>query len=88
MPAVYAGHIDRVVWIRPEWAHQLPCGDYHVGVGKRKEGGRIAVDLPLPYYLEELQYAAGAELDNTKCVLPVGDGTRSACAWHRRERKR
>lgn len=66
MPAVYAGHIDRVAWVRPPWAHQLPLGDYDVGVGKRKEGGRIAVDLPQPYYLEELLYAPASELENTK----------------------
>lgn len=26
MPVAYAGHIDQLIWIKPEWATQIPDG--------------------------------------------------------------
>lgn len=26
MPMVFAGHLDRIVWIKPEWSDQMPKG--------------------------------------------------------------
>lgn len=26
MPTVFAGHVERIVWIKPEWANQMPKG--------------------------------------------------------------
>jgi len=37
LPAVYAGHIDTVVWIKPPWADQFDEGVYEIGVGKDSE---------------------------------------------------
>jgi len=34
LPAVYAGHLSSVWWVRPPWAQQIADGDYHISVGR------------------------------------------------------
>ncbi|CAJ1440802.1 unnamed protein product, partial [Effrenium voratum] len=34
LPAVYAGHLRSVWWVRPDWATQIADGDYGVHVGR------------------------------------------------------
>ena len=41
LPAVYAGHINRVIWVKPPWADQITDGIFHFKVGKHKETGFI-----------------------------------------------
>ena len=46
LPAVYAGHINRVIWVKPQWADQLEDGIYNFKVGRHKENGclRYVID--------------------------------------------
>ena len=41
LPAVYAGHVERVIWVKPPWADQMDEGMFHFKVGKHKETGYI-----------------------------------------------
>ena len=41
LPAVYAGHVSRVVWVKPPWSDQIRDGVFHFKVGKHKESGLV-----------------------------------------------
>ena len=41
LPAVYAGHVHRVVWVKPPWADQIREGVFQFKVGKHKETGFV-----------------------------------------------
>ena len=41
MPALYAGHIDHVIWVKPTWADQLPDETKHVHIGKHRDTGKL-----------------------------------------------
>ena len=41
MPALYAGHIDHVLWVKPPWADQLPEGNQSIHIGKHKDTGKL-----------------------------------------------
>lgn len=66
MPAVYAGHFDRLVWIKPEWAHQIENGDYRFSIGDHS--GFIRCDSTLEYFLGEGTYRPHYDLCNPKLV--------------------
>jgi len=53
LPAVFAGHVTKVAWIRPPWARQLPDGLYNFHVGVEKASSCLRVTLPAVYYLDE-----------------------------------
>ncbi|EDO35441.1 predicted protein, partial [Nematostella vectensis] len=68
LPAVYAGHIDRVVWIKPSWCDQMTRERMTFCVGKHRESGFLRVTSTEDYFLEELLYAPMEELENVKQV--------------------
>ncbi|XP_072024138.1 LOW QUALITY PROTEIN: UPF0489 protein C5orf22 homolog [Amphiura filiformis] len=68
MPALYAGHMDHVIWVKPPWADQLPEGTRHVSVGKHKETGKLRVSWPDVYFLSDILYAPLDKLQNAKSV--------------------
>lgn len=48
IPAVFAGHINRVAWIRPPWSKQIRDGEHHFHVGEAT--GRVCVSCDSPYW--------------------------------------
>lgn len=54
MPVAYAGHIDQLIWIKPEWATQIPDGDHAFWLGDYN--GHIRCDSKLEYFLSEGTY--------------------------------
>lgn len=58
VPAVAAGHIDRVVWLRPPWAKQFTDGTRSFNVGDDPRTGYLRVDSKEPYYLSDALYSA------------------------------
>jgi hypothetical protein len=74
LAAVWVGLVDRIAWLRPSWAFQIPDGErrFRVGVGA---GGRLQVDEPADYYVLEGHYAPTSALRDTRelalQVLPI-----------------
>eukprot|EP00116_Pleurobrachia_bachei_P007237 sb/3467499/ len=51
LPAVYMGHISRVVWVKPHWSDQIPLGTQRIRIGS--ERGRLRVNSDLGYYVSD-----------------------------------
>ncbi|CAK1540180.1 unnamed protein product [Leptosia nina] len=58
VPAVAAGHIGSVVWIRPPWANQFTDGSRLIQVGDHPATGFLRVDSKEPYYLSDALYSS------------------------------
>ena len=71
LPAVYAGHINKIVWIKPKWANQISTGEYRLIIGKHheSEGGLIKCNSKEDYFLGDMMYANETELRNKKEFL-------------------
>lgn len=68
LPAIYVGHVDWVVWIKPPWALQIDEGTHDLTVGKDVASGHVRVSTPLPYYISELLCVPLANLQNARTV--------------------
>lgn len=75
VPAAAAGHISRVVWLRPPWAHQFSDGTQDITVGDNPQTGLLRVDSTEPYFLSDALYSS--ELCNSRVfnltVAELGD---------------
>ncbi len=68
LPAAYAGHINKIVWIKPEWSNQIKSGKYEFYIGTDKNNGYIRVSCKQLYFLSELVYSNESNLINKKLV--------------------
>ena len=41
LPAVYAGHLASIVWLKPPWSTQIPNGRYTLTVGKHRQHAQL-----------------------------------------------
>lgn len=64
VPAIAAGHINQVVWLRPPWARQFRDGTRPIHVGDHPITGELRVDSKEPYYLSDALYSK--QLKNTR----------------------
>ena len=53
LPAAFAGHLDRVLWLKPPWARQIADGRERVTVGRERGTGRLRVASELAYFLDD-----------------------------------
>ncbi|BET01826.1 chromosome 5 open reading frame 22 [Nesidiocoris tenuis] len=66
LPACYAGHFNRLIWIKPPWASQMPEGEYSFFVGKDSDTAEIKISSSLSYFVSESLYQRQAKLGNAK----------------------
>ncbi|XP_022082197.1 UPF0489 protein C5orf22 homolog [Acanthaster planci] len=66
LPAVYAGHVHHVVWIKPPWSDQLPESSREVSIGKHCKSKKLRINWPDSYFLSDLLYAPEEDLEHTK----------------------
>ncbi|KAM8708082.1 hypothetical protein ACLKA7_015109 [Drosophila subpalustris] len=66
MPTLYAGHFDRVVWLKNSWCQQIPTGKHEFRIGHKED--RIGVDCPLDYFIAEGNYCTTDELQESRPV--------------------
>ena len=45
LPLCYEGHVNKVIWMKPQWAHQINDGEYCIKVGEGKEDGGLRLVL-------------------------------------------
>lgn len=72
VPAAAAGHIGRVVWLRPPWAKQFADGTRVIHVGDHPVTGLLRVDSKEPYYMSDALYSAQLE-NKRKFLLTVAE---------------
>lgn len=65
LPAVYAGHISTVIWVKPNWSNQIDTGEYTIRLGK-DAAGLIRCDSRESYFLSESLYVNKSSLVNTR----------------------
>lgn len=65
LPIVYAGHIDHVIWLRPQWSDQL-CDRRPTcyNIGENKETKRLGIDIPEPYFYHEGVYCSEEDMQS------------------------
>jgi hypothetical protein len=66
VPAVYAGHLETLVWVKPSWAAQINAGEYTIVVGKDPETGGIRCNCKEGYFLSESLYVNEKHLVNKR----------------------
>nr|XP_039262939.1 UPF0489 protein C5orf22-like [Styela clava] len=67
-PALFAGHISSLVWLKAEWARQISDGFYEFEIGKHFESLKIRATFPDDYFLSECLYSPKNELIDPKNV--------------------
>ncbi|XP_045448945.1 UPF0489 protein C5orf22 homolog [Melitaea cinxia] len=72
VPAAAAGHIGRVVWLRPPWAKQFADGTRVIHVGDHPVTGLLRVDSKEPYYMSDALYSAQLK-NKRKFLLTVAE---------------
>ncbi|VDN10773.1 unnamed protein product [Dibothriocephalus latus] len=70
MPSVFAGHIDHVVWLHPEWSKQLTnrrSATYSIGTPRDTQ--LLSVNIPEDYFVDEGSFWPAEEMDSP---IPFG----------------
>lgn len=79
LSAVWVGLVSRVVWVRPEWAGQLPDGERRFHLGAARDG-RLRVDDESDYYVLDDAWAPlsslGDPLPVALRVIPLAEAAR------------
>ncbi|XP_050529463.1 UPF0489 protein C5orf22 homolog [Daktulosphaira vitifoliae] len=68
LPAAYAGHFDKILWIKPPWARQLEDGELTFVIGKHKTSGAIRLTASCDYYVGEGLYCRLEDLVNCRTI--------------------
>lgn len=76
VPAAAAGHIEKVIWLRPPWATQISDGTRDINVGD-DSSGFLRVDSKEPYYLSDALYSSKL-INKRKFTLTVAKLSQSS----------
>ncbi|BFF97076.1 uncharacterized protein DMAD_05565 [Drosophila madeirensis] len=72
MPTLYAGHFNRMVWLKNSWCKQIPTGKHSFKIGQKDDC--IGVDCPLDYFIADGNYCNSDDLQESRQVeLQVHD---------------
>ena len=66
LPAVYAGHFDTIIWVKPPWANQISDGTYTFCVGEDKESMKLKASLKNSYFISDGVFQAESGMNNNK----------------------
>ena len=68
LPCAFLGVINKIVWVCPPWAGQIPHGLHRFLIGKHRESGYVRVTCTESYFLSEGITCREDELEDTKEV--------------------
>lgn len=68
LPAVYAGHINHVVWVKPPWCGQIQDRTSSFYVGQCAHTGKIRTTCTESYFLSEILYVPEHQLMNKRLL--------------------
>ncbi|KAL4234625.1 hypothetical protein ACF0H5_006266 [Mactra antiquata] len=68
LPAVYAGHINHVIWIKPPWCKQVKDKHIQCYVGKCGKTGTIRTSCKESYFLSEALYVPENQLEEKQLL--------------------
>ncbi|XP_028392578.1 UPF0489 protein C5orf22 homolog [Dendronephthya gigantea] len=71
LPAVYAGHISKVIWVKPPWSNQISDKTLMFHVGRHKSEGTIRVSCFEKYFCEDGLCALEKDLENCQELTVV-----------------
>lgn len=66
LPAVYAGHLSTLVWVRPSWSDQINLGRYEFVVGKDAQNDCLKCNCKESYFLSDNMYSNENNLINKR----------------------
>lgn len=68
LPGCYAGHFNKLIWIKPPWCNQIQDGEQTFHIGKHKESGKLRVDCVENYFVAECLFSTEENLENAKPI--------------------
>jgi len=68
LPLMYMKHLDRLLWVKPEWARQIDDIETKFYIGKEKKTGKLRVTCSEDYFLEDCSYTLKENLENASQV--------------------
>lgn len=68
LPAAYAGHFDKIIWVKPPWARQLNEGESVFNIGKHKTSGAIRLTNSTDFFLSDGLYCLEDDLVNIRSI--------------------
>ena len=63
LPAVFAGHFNSIIWVKPHWSKQIAEGHYSFAVGVEKESQCLRVSCEVPYYISKMLYCKEEDME-------------------------
>ncbi|GLD99752.1 hypothetical protein PINS_up008480 [Pythium insidiosum] len=64
LPLVYAGHVNRLTWIKSPWAGQMKTGNMTgIAIGRHHETHKLQVSCPWPHFVDEKLYASSDDIE-------------------------
>lgn len=68
LPAAYAGHFNKIVWLKPPWSNQIKEGLHSFLIGEETWSNGIRVTCSEPYFLSDALWAPESEMSNKREV--------------------
>ncbi|KAJ1519531.1 hypothetical protein ONE63_004812 [Megalurothrips usitatus] len=66
LPAAYAGHFHKIVWVKPPWCSQIKEGLHTFQIGEEIWSNGIRVTSTEPYFISDALWAPEQDLSNKR----------------------
>ncbi|XP_046401199.1 UPF0489 protein C5orf22 homolog [Ischnura elegans] len=68
LPAAYAGHFTKLVWVKPPWANQMDDGRSEFYIGESINTGEIRLTSEKTYFVSEGLWCSSKDLKNPRKI--------------------
>lgn len=66
LPAAFAGHFSKILWVKPPWAHQISDGDHSFKIGKENQTDEVKVTSLENYFLTDCLFCPEENMTEVK----------------------